>query len=121
MQIFLANVSDDYIQFYKDLIIKSYRLGCNVKLVNNVIPGLIPVWNVQLGSSYEKLKLKDGEWFSLSQKLNGCRASYYHGDLVSRQGKHFNGMGHIIYEIHQLEEELNNMNLFLDGELIRKI
>lgn len=120
MQIFLANVSDDYIQFYKDLIIKSYRLGCNVKLVNNVIPGLIPVWNVQLGSSYEKLKLKDGEWFSLSQKLNGCRASYYHGDLVSRQGKHFNGMGHIIYEIHQLEEELNNMNLFLDGELIRK-
>ena len=120
VQIFLANVSGDHIQFYKDLITKSYRLGCNVKLVNAVIPELVPVWNVQLGSSYEKLKLKEGEWFSLSQKLNGCRASFYHDNLISRQGKQFNGMGHIVGEIHQLEKELNNMNLFLDGELIRK-
>lgn len=119
-QIFLTNVPGDHILFYKDLITKSYRLGCNAKLINSVIPGLIPVWNVHLGSSCEKLRLKDGEWFSLSQKLNGCRASYYHDSLISRQGKRFNGMGHIVCEIHQLEKELNNMNLFLDGELIRK-
>lgn len=70
---------------------------------------------MQLGSSYEKLKLKDGEWFSLSQKMNGNRASFYHGKLISRQGKEFSGMQHIISDLEQL-----GIGWFYDGELIRK-
>lgn len=120
VRLFLLNCSDKDVGFYKDIITKSFRLGCNVKLVNSAIPGLIPVWNVQLGSAYDKLKLKDGERFYLSRKLNGCRASYYHDNLISRQGKHFNGMGHILHEIHQLEKDLGESGWFIDGELIRK-
>ena len=58
------------------MITKKFRLGADEKVVNKCIPGLIESWEVQLGSSYEKLKLKDDEWFSLSQKINGNRASY---------------------------------------------
>lgn len=102
-------------EFYEQMIAKRFKLGIDSKTVNKCIPGLIPTWEVQLGSSYEKLKLKDGEWFSLSQKCNGNRCSFYKEKLISRQGKEFNGMQHIISDLRQL-----GMGWFYDGELIRK-
>lgn len=108
-------IPDDEFMFYVQMITKKYKLGVDSKTINKCIPGLIPVWDVQLGSSYDKLRLKNEEWFSLSQKLNGNRASYYHGKLISRQGKEFTGMQHIIYDLEQL-----GMGWFYDGELIRK-
>lgn len=120
----IANVKsfiyDNYIpyeefMFYVQMITKKYKLGVDSKTVNKCISGLIPTWEVQLGSSYEKLKLKNGDWFSLSQKMNGNRASFYHGKLISRQGKEFTGMQHIISDLQQL-----GMGWFYDGELIRK-
>lgn len=106
---------DDEFMFYVQMITKKYKLGVDSKTVNKCIPGLIPTWEVQLGSSYEKLKLKNEEWFSLSQKLNGNRASFFKGKLISRQGKEFTGMQHIISDLEQL-----GMGWFYDGELIRK-
>ena len=97
------------------MITKKFRLGADAKLVNKCIPGLIDSWEVQLGSSYEKFKLKDREWFALSQKLNGNRASFYNEKLISRQGKEFTGMQHIISDLKQL-----GIGWFYDGELIRK-
>lgn len=108
-------VDDDEFDFYMQMITKKYKLGADKKLVNKAIPNLIDTWDVQLGSSYEKLKLKDREWFSLSQKLNGNRASFYHDKLISRQGKEFTGMQHIISDLQQL-----GLGWFYDGELIRK-
>lgn len=115
IQYFINNQPEEYQDFYKQMITKKFRLGADAKLVNKCIPGLIPTWDVQLGSSYEKLKLKDSTWFSLSQKLNGNRASFYNGRLISRQGKEFTGMQHIISDLEQL-----GMGWFYDGELIRK-
>lgn len=114
IQAFLLGHEDNR-EFYEQMITKRFRLGADEKLVNQCIPGLINTWDVQLGSSYEKLKLKDGEWFSLSQKLNGNRASFYHEKLISRQGKEFTGMQHIISDLKQL-----GIGWFYDGELIRK-
>lgn len=108
-------IADEEFMFYVQMITKKYRLGADAKVVNKCIPGLIPTWEVQLGSSYDKLKLKNKEWFSLSQKLNGNRASFYQGKLISRQGKEFTGMQHIISELNQLD-----IGWFYDGELIRK-
>ena len=115
IQYFINSQPEEYQDFYKQVITKKFRLGADAKLVNKCIPGLIPTWDVQLGSSYEKLKLKDSTWFSLSQKLNGNRASIYNGRLISRQGKEFTGMQHIISDLEQL-----GMGWFYDGELIRK-
>lgn len=106
---------DDEFMFYVQMVTKKYKLGIDSKTVNKCIPELIPTWEVQLGSSYEKLKLKDKEWFSLSQKCNGNRCSFYHGKLISRQGKEFNGLQHIMSDLEQL-----GVGWFYDGELIRK-
>jgi len=106
---------EEYKDFYYQMITKKFRLGVDAKTVNKCIPGLIESWEVQLGSSYEKLKLKHNEWFSLSQKLNGNRGSFYHNKLISRQGKEFAGMQHIISDLNQL-----GIGWFYDGELIRK-
>lgn len=114
IQSFLYGHEEDR-EFYVQMITKKYKLGVDSKTINKCIPGLIPTWEVQLGSSYEKLKLKDGSWFSLSQKMNGNRASYYHNKLISRQGKEFTGMQHIISDLEQL-----GTGWFYDGELIRK-
>lgn len=108
-------IPDDEFMFYVQMITKKYKLGVDSKTVNKCIPELIPTWEVQLGSSYEKLKLKNEEWFSLSQKLNGNRATFFKGKLISRQGKEFTGMQHIISDLEQL-----GMGWFYDGELIRK-
>lgn len=108
-------VDDNEFMFYVQMITKKIKLGVDAKTVNKCIPNLIPLWEVQLGSSYDKLKLKADEWFSLSQKLNGNRASFYQDKLISRQGKEFTGMQHIISDLQQL-----GIGWFYDGELIRK-
>ena len=111
---YMGSIKEDY-EIYEGIITKSLKLGCDAKTVNKAIPGLIEQWEVQLGSAFNKLKLRDGEWFSLSQKMNGNRASYYKGELISRQGKIFTGMSHIIHELETIDPDM-----FYDGELIRK-
>lgn len=66
-------MSDEEFYFYVQMITKKYRLGCDKKVVNSVIPCLIPTWDVQQAYPIsDKNRPKDGEWFALSQKLNGC-------------------------------------------------
>jgi DNA ligase-1 len=116
LQYFIDTQLDKNNDFYKQMITKSLKLGCDCKTVNKAIPGLITTWDVQLGSGYDKLKLKKNEWFSLSRKLNGNRCSHIDGRLLSRQGKDFTGMQHILKDIGIAGLD----NYFIDGELIRK-
>lgn len=51
IQSFINEQPKEYRSFYIDLITKKFRLGCDKKVVNNVIPGLIPSW------TYSKLIL----------------------------------------------------------------
>lgn len=115
-QAFIKSQDEEDREFYEQMITKSLKLGCDKKTVNKVIPNLIFEWKVQLGSPYDKLKLKKGERFFLSQKLNGIRCSYMDGKLMSRQGKEFSGLDHIIEDI----KSLNLEDFFIDGELIRR-
>jgi DNA ligase-1 len=101
--------------FYEGMVTKTLKIGVDAKTVNKVIPNLIYEWKVQLGSSSDKLRLRNGEKFFLSQKLNGVRCSYYKGKMMSRQGKEFEGLDHIIADINKY----NLDNYFIDGELIR--
>lgn len=116
MQNFIKLQPEKYQNFYKQMVTKALKLGCDYKSVNKVIPNLIKTWEVQLGSPIDKCKIKDGEWFSLTQKLNGNRCSFYRGKLISRQGKHFNGLQHITNDVIKCRLQ----NYFIDGELIRK-
>lgn len=108
-------------EFVEKIITKSLKLGVDVKLANKAYgKGFIPVHEVQLGSSRDKLRLKDNEVFYLTQKLNGVRCTYVNGKLISRQGTEFTGLDHIIDAIHKAEEKYGNQNMVLDGELIHK-
>ena len=116
IQDFIANQPEDMRDFYKGLITKSIKLGCDAKIVNDVIPNLIPTFSVQLGTPIEKCKIKTGEWFSLSQKLNGNRCVFVNGKMMSRQGKEFTGLDHILSDIKKIVAD----SIVLDGELVGK-
>ena len=116
IQDFIANQPEDMRDFYKGLITKSIKLGCDAKIVNDVIPNLIPTFSLQLGTPREKCKIKTGEWFSLSQKLNGNRCVFVNGKMMSRQGKEFTGLDHILSDIKKIVAD----SIVLDGELVGK-
>jgi DNA ligase-1 len=73
-------------------------------------------WSVQLAQKFEPKRIKDGEWFSVSEKINGVRATYFDGKIYLRQGKEICGMEHILEAI----KSANFENLVLDGELVCK-
>ena len=115
IQSFLYGHEDDR-EFYEQMITKSFRLGADSKVVNSVIPGLIPTFEIQLGTSIEKCKLIDGTYISISHKMNGTRCVYINGQMKSRQNKLYGGLDHIITDIKKLGLE----DFFIDGELVYK-
>lgn len=119
VQAFLEGTDTELLEFYTGIITKTIRIGCDVKTVNDGLGfELIPQWEVQQAYQIGKLKMNENEWFSLSQKLNGVRGTYFDGKLISRQGKEFNGLDHILTDIKQLIP--NSEEWVIDGELIRK-
>lgn len=112
--VFLQSI-DDAIdrEVYTKIIAKTLKLGVTAKTVNKVIPNLIPEWEVQQAYPIEKHPIKDGEWFALTQKLNGVRATYYNGQLISRTGLPYEGLDHITSFINNV---FGNDYVF-DGEL----
>ena len=115
IQCFLRGHEEDR-EFYEQMITKTFRLGADAKLVNKCIPGLIPTFDVQLGTSIEKVKLNGNEWISISRKLNGTRCAFIGDKCMTRQGKEYTGLDHIISDLQQLV----GTNVFVDGELIYK-
>ena len=117
MQLFLKTVPDEDREFYEQMITKKFRLGIDVKGVNKAIPNLIQTWDVQQAYPLDDKNMpKDGEWFALSQKLNGNNNGVLDSKCISRQGKEFTGMEHIIADINKLSFK----DMFFNGELIRK-
>jgi len=113
---FLRTQNSDMQEIYIKLLAKTLRLGVTAKTVNKIMPGLIPEWEVQQAYPIDKCPLKDGVWFSLSEKLNGVRATYYKGQLYARSGIPYEGLEHITNEFSW---DTTN-GLVLDGELTLK-
>ena len=115
---FLSGRSRDMREFYVSIITKSARIGCDIKSVNKAFGReFIPQWEVQQSYNIDKSPLKENEWFSLSQKLNGVRGTYFEGKIISRQGKEFIGLDHIAIDIGRVFPDPENW--VLDGELVR--
>ena len=117
VQAWCCYMDDEAKGFVKGMVTKSIKLGADKKLVNACIPNLIPTWDVQQAYPLsDKNEPKDGEWFALSQKLNGNNNGVLEGKCISRQGKEFTGLDHILSDINKLLFK----NMFFNGELIRK-
>ncbi len=115
IQVFLHGHEEDR-EFYEQMITKTFRLGADAKLVHKCIPGLILTFDVMLGTPIDKVKLKGNEWISISRKLNGTRCAFISNKCMTRQGKEYKGLDHIISDLHKLGLK----NCFVDGELLYK-
>ena len=116
VQRFIINQPEEYREFYKQMITKTFRLGADAKLINKCIPGLIPTFDVMLGTPIDKVKFKGDEWISISKKLNGTRCVFVGDKCITRQGKEYKGLDHIIKDI----KAMGYSNFFIDGELLYK-
>ena len=73
-------------------------------------------WNVQLAKTYKPGMIEQDTWFAITQKINGVRATYFSGSLVSRTGHALVGFDAIANELRYLNKQLGN-NYVFDGEL----
>lgn len=73
-------------------------------------------WNVQLAKTYKDGMLEPGTWFSISQKINGVRATCFGDKLISRTGHEILGFDGILADIKKLSSCLGGRFAF-DGEL----
>lgn len=116
VKIFIKHQPDEDKEFYSQMITKKFRLGADVKLVNKCIPGLISTFDLMLGTSIEKVKLKGDEKIFISQKLNGTRCAFIGDKCMTRQGKEYTGLQHIIEDLKRFV----GTHMFVDGELVYK-
>lgn len=73
-------------------------------------------WNVQLAKTYKPGMIEQDTWFAITQKINGVRATYFSGNLVSRTGHALVGFKAIEDDLRYLNKQLGG-NYVFDGEL----
>ena len=73
-------------------------------------------WNVQLAKTYTPGMIKPDTWFTITQKINGVRATSFNDHLVSRTGHDILGCNDILNDLLELERVLGKRYCF-DGEL----
>ncbi len=116
VQMFIRMQPEECREFYEEMVTKKFRLGADSKLVNQVIPNLIPTFDVQLGTPLEKVKLNGNEKIFISRKLNGTRCAFIGNKCMTRQGKEYKGLDHIVADL----QKLVGTDTFVDGELVYK-
>ena len=123
IQDFIANQSEDMRDFYKSLVTKSIKLGCDAKTVNSVLgKGFIPSFEIQLAEKYFEKPNKVVSNFTLTEKLDGFRlATIIHNDKIefySRQGQLVEGLVEVEEDMRMFCKVNKLHNAFFDGELV---
>ena len=123
IQDFIANQPEDMQDFYKGLITKSIKLGCDAKIVNDVLgKGFIPSFEIQLAEKYFEKPNKVVGNFTLTEKLDGFRlATIIHNDKIefySRQGQLVEGLVEVEEDMKMFCKVNKLHNAFFDGELV---
>ena len=123
IQDFITNQPEDMRDFYKGLITKSIKLGCDAKTVNSVLgKGFIPSFEIQLAEKYFEKPNKVVGNFTLTEKLDGFRlATIIHNDKIefySRQGQLVEGLVEVEEDMKMFCKVNKLHNAFFDGELV---
>lgn len=113
-----VQVDRDAANLLELLICKDLSIGCDVKTINSVMPGLIPQFSVQLAEKYfDKPEKIEGKEFAITTKIDGGRiiaikekgqVSFY-----TRAGQRYEGLV-------DLEKEFADRlpdNFVFDGEI----
>ena len=116
----VGSVNDDIAEIYIRILTKDLKCGIKKETIIKAMPELLYKLPVQQAYAIkDSNKPKDGDWFALSQKLNGTKGVYKNNILLSRQNKEYNGLNTILNELNQLQS-LFLVPMVFDGELIRK-
>lgn len=102
----------------EQIIRKEFTIGCDAKTINAVIPGLIPVFNVQLANKYfDKPEYVEGKTFALTRKIDGGRiiAIRENGEVsfYTRAGQKYEGLTDLAAELFTTFPD----GIVLDGEI----
>ena len=102
----------------EQIIRKEFTIGCDAKTINAVIPGLIPVFDVQLANKYfDKPEYVEGKTFALTKKIDGGRiiAIRENGEVsfYTRAGQKYEGLTDLAAELFTTFPD----GIVLDGEI----
>ena len=105
-----------------NIIDRNLKTRSTTSMINKVVPGLVPTFDVALAATYDektkkKVNLDSDEWY-LSRKLDGVRCLAFFDNFgtvtfKSRSGKPFDTLGNVAKEL----EELKLYNTVMDGEI----
>lgn len=87
---------------------KNLRMGVGAKSINKIFKNLIPIHEVMLAQGFEKHRVKLPCFGS--PKFDGVRGDY-------KQGKFYTRNGHEIVGLKHLQEEMEEIETEVDGEL----
>ena len=102
-----------------DLICKDLSLGADTKIINSVIPNLVPSFSCMLANKYfDAPERLEGQTFAITAKLDGFRLI----TIKDNNGnvKFYSRVGQLIDGLVEIEAELKEHfpnNTALDGEL----
>ena len=101
-----------------NLICKDLSIGCEVKTIEQVMPGLIPTFNVMLAEKYfDRPMVIDGKEFAITTKIDGGRiiAVKENGIVTfyTRAGQKYEGLVDLEAEMTEFLPD----NYVLDGEI----
>lgn len=118
---FVAN-NLEYQDLIYDILDRNLKTRSTATMINNVVPGFIPEFNVALSATYnestkKKVNLAKDDWY-VSRKLDGVRCIAYvdeYGNVTffSRAGKQFETLDKVAEEIRKH----NLCDVVLDGEI----
>lgn len=77
----------------------------------------------QLPKPYSPSLLDEGEWISISRKMNGVHAIFKDGNLYTREKRIIPGCEHLIEDCYRLSEAMgatNSSPFIIEGELLIK-
>ena len=103
------------------IIDRNLKTRSTTSMVNKVIPGLIPTFDVALANSYDEKMAKkvdfNDTWF-VSRKLDGCRCIC----IIDENGepKYFSRAGNEFMTLKNLDAEIISLglkNMVIDGEI----
>ena len=111
-----------YEELIYNIIDRNLKTRSTASMINKVVPGLIPGFDVALAATYDektkkKVDLDVDDWY-LSRKLDGVRCLAFFDNFgtvtfKSRSGKPFDTLGKVAKEL----EKLKLYNMVMDGEI----
>jgi len=111
-----------YEELIYNIIDRNLKTRSTTSMINKVVPGLVPTFDVALAATYDektkkKVDLDVDDWY-LSRKLDGVRCLAFFDNFgtvtfKSRSGKPFDTLGNVAQEL----EKLKLYNIVMDGEI----